>query len=1024
MISIYKSRYSAIILFAICLIMEIPLWAQQKAIQGTVKDIEGNPMPGVTIMVDGTNIGTITNTDGKYSINIPEKRKSLTFSFLGYISQTLDIVGQQTINVVLKEDLMKIEEVVVIGYGQQKKSDLSGAIVNVGVDKLEDVASPNLVSALGGRLAGVYVQQNGGGPNPTTSIRIRGTGTLNDNNPLIVIDDIIGADLESVNPTDIETMTVLKDASAAAIYGSRAASGVVLIKTKRGRSEMRPTVKFDAYYGFSARSKKLDMLSASQLATIYNEASDNDNTPRLEEFANPSAMKDVTDWQDEVFRTASMQSYNVSLTGGGENNNYNLGFTAQDNDGILRNTYNKRYTLRINSDYKLGKKFKFGESINLSFKQRRGVDTRGDNVGAMIQTLAYHPDVPVYNEDGTYHGVFSSNYGDLRNPVGIFERNTQRNRFFQLEGNAYLQYEILPGFSAKVSGSLKVIDNDTKTFNVKEPEPGKPNLVNGLTMFRAINIGWIGEGFLYYDKSFQQHKINAMMGFSAMKNTGEDLSASKSGFDFEYPTFQYLNAGTLNPVCYGGYGEDGLVSGLLRLNYSYADKYIVALNMRTDGSSKFAKGNRWGYFPSFSAAWRMTQEKFMNNISWLDDLKLRVSYGSLGNQSVASYAYMATYTTSLPDGRYTFGPGTQTLYQGYYAGVMANPDLKWETTTQTNVGIDAALLKNKLLLTLDYYDKRTKDILINPPALGAYGSIGNQLINGATVHNKGFEATITYRDQIRDFSYDVSFNISSYKNKVVSLGNDAQPIYGPKFRDAYSITRTDVGNPIGYFYGYKTDGIFKSEEEVKTYTNSKGELYQPLAKPGDFRYADINNDGVLDSDDRTNLGDAIPDFCYGLNLDLGYKNFDLNIFMQGVQGTQIWNAIRYTFGFTGLKYNYFSEIMGRWTPDNVNATVPRATWMDPNNNKRPSDYYLEDGSYLRMKNISLGYTIPKALTRKVGLEKIRFYISAQNLFTITSYSGYDPELGIDTVGADLESNVDRGQYPQSKSYSFGVNLVF
>lgn len=697
MISIYKSRYSAIILFAICLIMEIPLWAQQKAIQGTVKDIEGNPMPGVTIMVDGTNIGTITNTDGKYSINIPEKRKSLTFSFLGYISQTLDIVGQQTINVVLKEDLMKIEEVVVIGYGQQKKSDLSGAIVNVGVDKLEDVASPNLVSALGGRLAGVYVQQNGGGPNPTTSIRIRGTGTLNDNNPLIVIDDIIGADLESVNPTDIETMTVLKDASAAAIYGSRAASGVVLIKTKRGRSGMRPTVKFDAYYGFSARSKKLDMLSASQLATIYNEASDNDNTPRLEEFANPSAMKDVTDWQDEVFRTASMQSYNVSLTGGGENNNYNLGFTAQDNDGILRNTYNKRYTLRINSDYKLGKKFKFGESINLSFKQRRGVDTRGDNVGAMIQTLAYHPDVPVYNEDGTYHGVFSSNYGDLRNPVGIFERNTQRNRFFQLEGNAYLQYEILPGFSAKVSGSLKVIDNDTKTFNVKEPEPGKPNLVNGLTMFRAINIGWIGEGFLYYDKSFQQHKINAMMGFSAMKNTGEDLSASKSGFDFEYPTFQYLNAGTLNPVCYGGYGEDGLVSGLLRLNYSYADKYIVALNMRTDGSSKFAKGNRWGYFPSFSAAWRMTQEKFMNNISWLDDLKLRVSYGSLGNQSVASYAYMATYTTSLPDGRYTFGPGTQTLYQGYYAGVMANPDLKWETTTQTNVGIDAALLKKQTI---------------------------------------------------------------------------------------------------------------------------------------------------------------------------------------------------------------------------------------------------------------------------------------------------------------------------------------
>lgn len=1009
----------------LCLLVSIPLQAQQMTIQGTVTDDAGEPMPGVTITADGSASGTITDVNGTYTLSLSSKANALTFSFLGYISQTVNIDGQKTINVRLKEDLMKLDEVVVIGYGQQKKSDLSGAIVNVGVDKLADVASPNLVSTLGGRLAGVTVQQNGGGPTPTTTIRIRGTGTLNDNNPLIVIDDIIGADLESVNPTDIETMTVLKDASAAAIYGSRGASGVVIIKTKRGTANMKPTVKFDAYYGFATPSKKLNMLTASQLATIYNEASDNDGTPRLEDFTNPSAMKDVTDWQDEVFRTAPMQSYNISLSGGGNNNNYNLSFTAQNTDGILLNTYNKRYTLRINSDYKLGKRFKFGESINLSFKQRRGVDTRGDNVGAIIHTLAYHPDVPVYNEDGTYHGVPSTNYGDLRNPVGIFKRNTQRYRYFQMEGNMYLQYEILPGLSAKISGSLKVIDNDQKTFNVREPEPGKPNLVNGLTMLRAMNIGWIGEGFLYYDKIFnKKHKVNAMLGYSAMKNTAEDFSASKSEFDFEYPTFQYLNAGTLNPVCYGGYGEDALMSVLFRANYSYADKYIASFNMRADGSSKFAKGNRWGYFPSFSAAWRMSQEAFMKDLTWLDDLKLRVSYGSLGNQSVASYAYMATYTTSLPDGRYTFGPGTQTLYQGYYAGVMANPDLKWETTTQANVGIDASLFKNKLLLTLDYYNKKTKDILINPPALGAYGSIGNQLINGATVKNHGFEATIEYRDRIRDFSYDVSFNISTYRNKVTSLGNNAQPIYGPKFRDAYSITRTDVGNPIGYFYGYKTAGIFKSEAEVEAYTNSKGELYQPLAQPGDFRFEDVNKDGVLDADDRTKIGDAVPDFSYGLNIDLAYKGFDLNVFMQGVQGTDIWNAIRYTFGFVGLKYNYFEEVLGRWTPDNVNATVPRATWTDPNNNKRPSDYYIEDGSYLRMKNISLGYTLPRPLTKRVGIEKVRFYVSAQNLFTITSYSGYDPELGIDTIGADLESNVDRGQYPQSRSYSVGVNVVF
>lgn len=1018
-----KVILNAVIVLASVLLFPHSVYAQQSMVKGTVRDNQGNTIPGVSVIVEDTSSGTYTDADGVYSIEVPKGGTSLRFSFIGYKTLSLAISGRQIIDAVLEEDSMRLEEIVVLGYGQQKKSDLSGAIVNVSVADLEDVASPSLVSSLGGRLAGVYVQQNGGGPNPGTTIRIRGTGTLNDNNPLVVIDDIIGADLDAVSPTDIETMTVLKDASAAAIYGSRAASGVIIIKTKRGRDEMAPKVRYDGYFGVSQRTKKMAMLTASEIAMIYNEASANDGSAGMAEFKDPSAMKDVTDWQDEVFRTATVSSHNVSLAGGGKANNYNLSFNAQDYDGILENTYNKKYSLRVNSDYKIGRKFRFGESMNLSYKNRRGVDTRNDNGGALITTLAYHPDVPVYNEDGTYHGVLSTNYGDLRNPVGIFKRNTQRNRTYGLEGTAYLQYEILPGLNAKVQGTLKFFDTDNKNFNVKEPEPGKPSFNNGLSQFRSIYIGWVNDAFLYFDKEIGKHKINAMAGFSAMHNESEDVTANKEGFAFEFPSFQYLNAGTMNPTCYGGYGEDALMSAMTRVNYTYNDKYILSTSMRYDGSSKFAKGKRWGFFPSISAAWRMTREDFMRNVSWLDDLKLRASYGSLGNQSVASYMYMARYETSTPFGRYSFGPGTQTLTQGYYAGVMANPDLTWETTTQSNIGIDAALAGSRILVNFDYYIKDTKDILVSPPALGAYGSIGNQLINGATVRNHGFETTIEYRGHSKDFTYDVSFNISSYRNKVRSLGNNSQPIYGPSYRDAFTITKTEVGLPIGFFYGYKTDGIFQSDEEALAYKNSKGETMQPNAKAGDFKFKDVNCDGTIDAEDKVNLGDAVPDFCYGANINLGYKGFDLNIFLQGVQGVDIWNATKYTFGFTSQKYNYYKSILDRWTPENKDTDVPRVTWMDPNNNKRPSDYYIEDGSFLRCKNITIGYTIPKNITGRIGIEKIRVYASALNPFTLTKYSGFDPELGI-TDGADTESNVDRGQYPQARTISFGLNIIF
>lgn len=997
---------------------------QKRKVTGMVTDTHGEPIIGANVIEKGTTNGMITDLDGKFSLDI-EVNAILQVSYIGYISQEISVKNQNSLSVILAEDFQALEEVVVVGYGTQKKSDLTGAIVNVKMSDLKGLPESNLTTALSGRLAGVSIQQNGGGPNSGVKIRIRGTGTLNNNDPLVVIDDIIGADLNLLNPNDIETMTVLKDASASAIYGSRAASGVIIVKTKRGTGPEGTHVNFGAYYGLDKVTKKLDVLSAGQLATIYNEASRNDGSTPFPEFADPSSMKDITNWQDEIFRTAHVQNYNLGISNNGPKSNLNASFNIQNNEGTMLNTYDKRYTARFNSDMKIGNKIKVGESISISYIDSKGANTRSDNSGAILMALGMHPDVPVYYADGTYHGVPSSNYGDIENPVGLLKRNNGHDHNYKLEGNAYAQLEIIEGLNLKTSGSLLWSTNDVKKFYQIKPEPGRPSGDNSLEHGRSLNQKWIWETTLNYDKTIAQHRISAMAGYTVEHNEWDnEIKGTKKDYDFEDENFWYLDAGTQLNALTGGFKESGLMSFLFRANYAYADKYLVGVNFRSDGSSKFAKKNRWGYFPSASLGWRISQETFMENISWLNDLKIRGSYGSLGNESIDPYQIMNVYKMSDAFARYEFGPGGSNLHQGAVAGKMGNPDLKWETTTQTNVGFDAVLFENAVSLTVDYFYKKTKDILVDPPMLGVFGMAGNQQINGATVVNKGFEATVNYySDRQKDFTYDLSLNFTTFNNEVTSLGNAVQPIYGPVVRDAFPVTKTDVGHAIASFYGYKTDGIFKSDEEAASYVNGKGERLLPNAQGGDFRFVDTNNDGVIDASDRVILGDAIPDFTYGLNASFYYKNFDLNMFFQGVQGVDNWYSLRYQVGFTGLKYNYLEEVWGRWTPENPNASRPRATFSDPNNNKRPSDYYIEDGSYLRLKNLTLGYTLPKKWLNTMGINQLRVYASVQNLFTITSYPGFDPELGL-TDGSDKEAGVDRGQYPHSRTISFGLSLGF
>ena len=1000
---------------------------QQKAVKGKVSNTQGEPIPGATVVIKGTTKGTTTDMDGNYSISELDAGSVLLFSFVGMKSQEISVDGKATINVMLEDETIGLDEVIAVGYSTAKKSDLTGAISTVKIADIKDTPASNLSTALSGRMAGVTVQQNGGSPTAGISIRIRGTGTLNNNDPLVVVDDIIGADLNNVNPNDIESISVLKDAAAAAIYGSRAASGVILVKTKRGKFGDDLHLTFDAYYGTSAISKKMDVLSASQLATIYNEASDNDGTSRLTDFSDPESMQDVTNWQDEVFRNATDQNYVVGINGGSEKSSFNLSFNLKNTDGTLLNTFNKRYTFRLNSDHKVGSRLKVGESLSLTYKNYKSIDTRSDNFGAILETLAMHPDIPVYDENGDYSGVPSSNYGDVENPVGLLKRNDGYSHGYKLESNVYGQMRILDGLQVKSSYSLTYDATDVKGFSPVIPEAGRPSYENSLLQTRGQTINWLWENTINYDKTFGKHSISAVAGFTSQHWEYSDLEGRRTDYLDEDESYWYLNAGSTTSYANGGFQEYGLVSFLSRINYVYNDRYLFGATLRTDGSSRFTKDNRWGYFPAVSAGWRISQENFMKNISWLDDLKLRSSWGILGNQDVDLYQTYSTYVIDNPNGDYYLGASGENTVNGYYRGTLANKNLKWESTHQFNVGFDATLFSQKILFSVDYFNKKTSDILVNPPVLGVYGTTDAPYTNAGKVMNKGLEAVLTYRSSSQRksaFSYEASANFTTYTNKVTSLGNNNQPIYGPSFRDNFTITRTQVGSPIASFYGYKTDGVFKSNDEVAAYVNSDGGQVQPDAQAGDFKFVDVNKDGSITSEDRTTLGDAVPDFSYGLNLSCWYKNFDFNLFFQGVEGVDTWYAMRYQLGFAGLKYNYLQEIYNRWTPTNTETSTPRVTWSDPNNNKRPSDYYVEDGSYLKLKNITLGYTIPESLASRLRIQKLRLYVSGQNLFTITKYPGYDPELGLESGSNDLEAGVDRGQYPQSRSFYFVINMTF
>lgn len=1017
--------------FGALLLMVIPQYAeasfdpkdvtetlQKKSVSGVVRDDSGDGMPGVSVVAKGTSIGTVTDLDGKYTLEVPNDAV-LVFTYIGYLKQEIKTGGRSTIDVLLAEDTKALDEVVVVGYSSQKKADLTGAVSSVRLDDVKNTAFTSIDHAIQGKMSGVTVVQDGGAPGASAKIRIRGLGTLNNNDPLYIIDGVPSGNMNDINPNDIERVDVLKDAASAAIYGSRAANGVVIIQTKKGKKSDKVDVTFNAHAGFQNPINRVKVLNAEGRNLVHMEAFTNDGSEVPARYYDPQNAVTRTDWQDEVFNeNAYVGSYDLSILGGNDKARYGIMGGYFSNEGILENSDFERFSIRVNTDVDLSSKLKFGENLMVSRTNTANLNTTSAFTGAYYTALMYMPDIPVYDQNGDLSGV--GVWGsDLQNPVGIVQRSDDKNKNTRILGNAYLQFDILKNLVFKTDLGVDWAMEERKWFVSRVPEAGRQSNTNELNQYHTEKTHWASTSTLKYDLRANDHNLMLLGGISFEANDEQTLNGFKKDFPSEADHGRYMDAGNSIYNLTGNRNEWSLFSYFARIDYSYKDKYIVAANFRSDASSKFAKDNRWGYFPSFSGGWRISEESFFEPIKpVVGNFKVRGSWGQLGNQNIGDDypTYSIIKGTNDDDGYYVvFGKG-ETPSFGRYESNIQNKKIKWETTTQWNIGADLAFLSNDLEVVVDYFNRTTSNVLVQLPIDPIAGITERPYQNLGKVSNKGFEAMVSYNGRAGDFNYGISGNIATIKNKVEKLNNGGDPITGDTYR-GYTITQTAVGQPMDYMWVVINDGIFQSEEEIQNYKNAEGKVIQPNAKPGDLKFVDQNGDGVINDKDRVYAGKGFPDLTYGLSLNGKYKNFDLSMFFQGVSGVDVFNATKYTGLFVDQAYNQFEETLDRWTPENRGGEVPRLTIKDPNSNKRMSSYYIEDGSYLRLKTITLGYTFnqSRALS-KVGINNLRVYATAQNLFTITNYTGVDPELG--------QSGVDYGNFPQAKTFLFGVTVNF
>lgn len=989
-------------------------------VRGTVtSQTDGEPLPGVNIILRGTSTGTATDAEGNYRLTVPESQGILIFSFIGFQTREIKIDGRTEIDVAMSPQALSGEELVVVGYGTQQRKDLTGAVSSVTAEDIENRPITGVDQALQGKIAGVHVAQNSGSPGSGVLVRIRGVGTVNNSNPLYVIDGVptSASGINFLNPEDIQSIDVLKDASASAIYGARGANGVVLVTTKKGTPGTMQ-VDVSMYQGVQGVWNKIDMANAREYALLSNEARQNDGEPPL--YNDPATYGNGTDWLDQAFQDAPMSNYQLSVSGGNEQTRYMLsgGYYAQE--GIMNGSDYDRLTFRLNTDHQLSPKFSVGNNLSITQGIRNQIPENAEYESQSVIKSAFlmDPTVPVRFEDGSY-GYSDNHPIPAPNPVAMVELNNDEYKSTRLFGNVFGEYSFLDELTFRTDFGLDLTYGNSYVFNPEyfiSPNVNRSSAEVARTSENWTN--WVWENTLAYKTTFsEKHEVSGLAGITAQSNSFNFVYAFRRGVPNNDPSLRYLNTATGGDIARGNGSNSALVSYIARGNYSYDDKYLLTATVRVDGSSRFGKNNRYGTFPSASAAWVTSEENFMQDISFIDRLKVRAGWGKIGNQEISDYAYASLVSGSF---YYTLGSDEQAI-PGSAPRSASNPDLQWETTTQTNLGVDLGLLNNRLQVTADYFYKKTSDMLLQSNIPANVGLMDPPFVNAGDVKNQGFELAVNYNNQSTIFTYDVGVNFSTVYNEVTGLGAGSNPLFGGSIRQIGFATRTDIGHPIGAFYGWKTDGIFQNQAEVDAWAE------QPGAAPGDIRFADISGpegtpDGIIDDDDRTYIGNPFPDFNFGLTANFGYQNFDMSIFLQGVYGNGIYAEYQWYTRGSGV-YNLEAAMLDRWQGEGTSNDIPRLTEADPNINRRISDRFVEDGSYLRIKNLEIGYSLPNSLLNTLTLRKARIYVAARNLLTFTGYDGFDPEIGLGTYGT-LGVGVDRGMYPQARTITAGINLGF
>lgn len=1016
--------------------------AQQEHVvplHGTVVSADdGEPLIGVSVKVEGTTAAAVTDLDGNFSIKA-QLPSTLKFTYVGFRPATARVSSAAAVKVSMSPDSHSLDEVMVIGYGIQKKKLVTGATVQVKGDDIAKLNTVNVLGALQSQTPGVNIVSSSGMPGEGYKVTIRGLGTTGSSEPLYIIDGVTGGDINALNPGDIESVDVLKDAASAAIYGSRAANGVVLVTTKKGRKG-KPQVSYDGYIGWQNIYRQPDLLNAQEYAAIMTEARYMDGLP---DYDYASLVPDWdkiksgewkgTNWMDEARnKNAVVTNHSLNIAGGSDVSTYSIGLSYTEQNGIIGKPVAPkydRYNARVNSDHTLirsGKLdvLKIGENLTYSYSEKSGVHI-GDMWSNDVRNLLHtSPFLPNLDSSGNYHYAIPWESREP-NPIGLMEYNGGHNlsKSHWLQANFYVQLEPLKGLRLKSNFGYKLSASNYRSF-IPVYKLASNNFAAESQVSQSSSIGnsFLWENTINYNTRIGKHSIDALLGQSIEKNgMGESIDGSNFNSIFNDFKHAYLDN---TPVVNGRtqlsgspWGDSRIASFFGRVNYDYDGKYMATAVLRADGSSNFARGHRWGYFPSLSAGWMITEEPWMKSVrNWMGYLKLRASWGQNGNQDIPAFQYLSTISFAGSD--YVFGPDKSAIVKGAYPDILANEDLTWETSEQLNLGIDARFFNNRLGFTFDYYIKATKDWLVEAPILDIYGT-GAPYINGGDVRNSGVEAALSWNDDIGEFHYGVNWNMAYNKNKVTRIANSEGIIHGASnvlSNQTTEIYRAQVGFPIGYFYGYSTAGIFQTEEEIANYKGAKLDG----TRPGDVIWVDRNKDGIIDEHDEGMIGNPHPDVTMGLGLNASYKGFDISATFHGAFGQQIMKSYRSFVDYA--RQNYTSDIFGRWHGAGTSNRLPRLTTGTSPNWQFVSDLYMENGDYVRLQNLTVGYDF-KHLFKNIPLQQLRLYVSAENLFTITGYSGMDPEVGYGGYESWV-TGVDIGSYPSARSFMVGANIKF